>query len=690
MDLIANYLQHLPLRLAGNQVVVNIESVPDDVLTTAGVSRGALAYQLELYLPQAYHSGTFEKVLTKEGAESPAVSFAGLPFRPGASFDIADDLNAYLTRTPPTLSSTPFPCPDLVRPFRVKTKIAPLNLATSLPDEYALKGRLSVNQFANWRDGFFTDFFNDRRPFLTWQPNPKVVQRSQPEFLYFLVNFTPKPTRLDLRCRLEFEDGSTQNFTAYSLTAPSQYAVYGLPVGFESLGLPARETTAGKLAVRYSVWLNNELGDTVSERRAYQLDRRHRRNVRYLLFANSLGGFDTLACTGVATEGLTVRQSLGSRALDEAYLPSAAELFVTGTDADRDLTLATGYFDGAQSEYLDELMLSEEIYVLTQEGLIPLIRTSNQHVTAQDDEFLAGRTFAFRQAKTEVGFSALPAAPPAPARPLMWVPEGQYCLIDAETGKRTGRMGASKLRLYWGDTLEAVKGVAPKLNVPGTEGYTAPIDAAQCGVATTPYLNVAIVREASFARNNCGSGFEGTKPTISIAAGAYGSETSQAEAQARAEQAYALLNTQAYANANGTCQVQTAPQFYTMMGIASGRINFRFAPGLLPTAFVAGGPAMDSGLNTDEVHTNGWGGSSNTNPSSTILPPGTNDCKLPVAFTTGTFAYRVHFGGATGTFRAYVNGTQVYSEVLANFSGYVRPTWGAVASGDRLYVELIA
>lgn len=686
-------IAHLPMRLSGNQLAYTVEAA-DETYT----DRNALRYRLELFVPEAFQSGAFASVLELDGAEQPPVQQGGLTYWPGCDFDLGsqDDLNgvleSYLDRCVPDPAQTELSvCPDLVRPYYVKTRFeeagTPLGEKT-LPVEYVLKGRLDTEQFPGWKDLFFTTYLDATRKFLTWQPQDKLVDRQQPEFLYFLVNFTPAPTLLTLRCRVYYADGSGETYTVRSLANVGQYQVYGVPVGVAALGLAAKETAAGKEAFRYEVWLNNQDGHQVSEVRRYLINRAYQRNVRYLLFANSLGGFDTLRCTGQVSESIALTTRLAQQPLETSYLPASSEVFVTSKTGDRLLTVATGLRDGDEVNYLAELAYSPEVYVLTAEGLVSLVATEGGFALRSTDENLSGRVFQYRYSKTQRGYSDLPAAPIATTRPTYWQPIQPYCLIDETTGLRNGYQGAARLQLYYADTNTTVPGLRPKPNVPGTAGYFAPVLSPSCAASTTPYKNVEIAQQGTFAKNNCGGAGSGTTALVTIPAGVYGSETSLTQANQRAQTAWDALNTQAYANTYGSCLA--GAEFYSMSGIPALKINVRFAPGMLSTSFISGGQMMDSGNPADETHGNGWPHQYSTNPASTIYPPGTNDLKLPQSYTAGSFTYRVYLANpVAGTLKGYVNGVLRFSIDVPFNVGYTRPDWGSVAAGDRIYLEFV-
>ncbi len=72
------------------------------------------------------------------------------------------------------------------------------------------------------------------------------------------------------------------------------------------------------------------------------------------------------------------------------------------------------------------------------------------------------------------------------------------------------------------------------------------------GTCTIPTTYFSVEKSGSFTRNNCGGGYLGSVVTYTIAAGAYTSTISQADADQKAQNDI-NTNGQAYANTNGVC-----------------------------------------------------------------------------------------------------------------------------------------
>lgn len=561
MDYLANFTL-LPLRFAGNQLIENVGS-PDGV-----ANRAPLLYRLDIYKPAAYQSGTFVVHESLRGREAPVFEVGGIVFSEGCNFDLSEFVWGLLTASPPKAEQDTITVQPLATmPYYQKSWVEPYKATTEVTSsiQYLLRAKLNEDQFAVWKENFFSSYLQEKRGFLTWQPNTaKIIDRDQPEFLSFLVHHNPVPTALKVRVDVEFQDGSryATTLTPIQLTTVSNYSLYTVPVGFSALGLDEIEEEEEKDIFAYTVWLSDQNTQSLTEERRYIVNNDYQPYVRHVVFLNSLGGWDTLRLFGVSKEQLQVNTTLFQRQLEAKYTPSSEELFVTNIAGKRKLTLNTGYLPDRQwLLYLEEILWTEKVFVHAQEGLIPLVLSQNTYDLPDDEEDFAGRTFVFEHSKTAIGYSALPSPPifTNVARPMVWVGYGGYCLIN-DRGLRTGYQAFTMLELRYSDGLhERVPGTLRKPNNPDELGYLPPTLSAEC--AATPYLNTEISRVGSFLRNNCGPNYKGSAATIVIAAGQYGSESSQTEADTRAESAWSLLNTQDRANQYGSC---TLSIFYSV------------------------------------------------------------------------------------------------------------------------------
>lgn len=689
MEIAAN-IGHLPMVFARNQVIVWVNAADEAI-----VDRSGLTYHLQVYKPKALQSAEFEVYVEISGSEVPPYLDSDAMIYEGWKPDISTFLDGLLEWVVPDRDITEIEAVvGMVTPYKVKTWIENNGVmidgsTNELPISYAIKGKLNENQFPVWGSQFFSSYLDSTMKFLTWQPNEVDIDRNMPVFLSFLVNFLPKPESIRLVSRLTYDDDSTEIRVLKTLSSVSQYSMIQIGVGFAALGLEAIETSVGKEIFCYEVWLVNEVDMRVSEMRKYFVTCEPERQTRYLIFNNGLGGFDTLRVTGEVMRKLKMGVNLAERALEPGYVVSSEEVFVTSRKGERLLTVYTGYNENSDwIDYMEEMAWAERFRLVTKEGYLPLVPLDGEFAHKGDAEYIAGREWSFKESKEALAYSDLPVGSMPDERPTAWIPENPYCLIDDGNGFRTGYRGAAKLRLYYVDVNppQRVAGVGLKNNVPGTEGYVPPMLSDLCAIGTAAFTNVLLSKEASFTKNDCAVGTVGTVPTIVIPAGTFGGST-LVEANQRAEAEYKRLNTQAYANANGTCEI--SPENYVMAGIPAGRWNWRWRVDVsLSSFYVQTYRGSDGALMGNGWHIQG----ASTTPPNEIFAPGTNDLKLLCSLPAGFNRWRVGVYGSAAQYRVrtWVNGV-LHKDVTANpaeieiFTGaYVIP------DGARVYVVVSA
>lgn len=550
-------LAFLPVQFSRNQ----IEHVIDPADTSLA-SRAGLRYYLELLIPDFAGSSTFERLVKMPGAEKPPTGRGGLSVYEGAFFQLDELLDGFLTYQKPAFGSTEMAViSTLTMPYLVRETVT--NNGQLLPastkqraGQWILKAGLTERDFAAWGNAFFTDYMSANRPFLSWQPEVKTIGEKQQEFLSFLLNISPLPASLIRRCRVHYLDGSTVVIDAGTLVGGQSCQVVSVPVYPAALGLVASNVDY------YEVWLTDENRNRLSRVQTYYVDHTYRSQERWLLFANSLAGWDTLRLLGEGSETLNTTRTTAEMERPAGAAADFAELRVINVAGSRELTVNTGYFEQAahrQLKHLDELLLSKEIYLVDGRGHQALELLTTSLVDNEDNADLLARTLTFKLATPQQNHSALPTAPATVARPTKWRGIGVIYDLDA-LGKRTGQGRPLKLQKYYVDDNSTYKPLTEKPNQPGDPDYitTLPIPGIVAG--TTPFASQALTRATTFKRANCPNGQMGDVATIAIAMGKYGSENSQGDADSKAEAEYKQLNTQDYANQYGACTA--APENY--------------------------------------------------------------------------------------------------------------------------------
>lgn len=661
-DNLAN-ITYEPLRFSRNPLEYTV-----DAMKPLLPSRVGIRYYLELWLPKFYQSSEYVKLTEMVGSEEPPSSVGTVLVLPGATFSMEELLDGVLTLKRPNFNQkTISVCETMTIPFYAKWRREHNGVVESgvFNTQWAIKAGINEMYFEEWKDSFWTTYIGGGCRFLTFASDGKSVCMDHPEYLYFLTNFSPLPAELRLRVILTYDDDSeSAAFTATSLPSPSAFTVFCIPVGPMALGLDVLPNVVKS----YKVWLSDQNNLRLSEVRTYKITKKYYRNVKYLLYNNALGGYDTVMFTGSSKPSMKADRQTFERQTNFKHAPTYAEKIVNRVTGERQLTINTGYMSEKNFLAVENLLFAQDILLVTDREYIPLLNNSDMLEYPGNDEKLIGREMSFSYTNKERSVSPLPIAPPVNQRETAWRPFSFGGCVLGTNGIRTGKQAVAMLEKYYTDNFQAVKPAAIKPNTPDTDGYVAPQNTDACDSATTPFFSTQIERVGNYLRNDCPVGSSGGKATIVVLAGLYGSEISQADADAKAEANWNLQDTQAMANALGICT--TSPELY-VVAVPSGKFNYRWID-LLQSGqsnnIIAGGPGSLGGNGALLAYGNAWFIQNNTNPNSIISPVGSNNLQLPL--NPGT-TYRIYVWGWTFAkrLRVWVNGVLTIDQTItvANF-----------------------
>ncbi|QMW04071.1 DUF5977 domain-containing protein [Spirosoma foliorum] len=678
IDPLKTGLVFLPVQFSRNK----IEHVLD-AADTSLVSRTGLRYFLEALVPTSPGSTTFKRLVKMPGAEKPPRTEFGSTVYEGAFFRLDELLDGFLEYQKPAAGTvdmciiSSLTMPYMLRESILNNGVLLAGSSKELQNQWILKAGLSDLDFATWGEVFFTTYMSQQRPFLTWQLDNKVVGEQQPEYLFYLLNMSPTPATIRRRVEITYTDGSEETLDKGLLSGGQTYQVVCVPTGAKALGLIG----GAKTVASYRVWLTDGERNRLSEVRSYTLDRKYRGQERWILYSNSLGGWDTLRLTGAGSETLETLRTMAAMERPAGAPSDFSELKVVHVEGKQTLSVSTGFFERfaeQQLKCLDELLLSQNIYLLSKKGHQALELLTTTLVDAEDNADLVARSFTFQVAAPILNYSSLPVASPAPARPVGWNGIGVIQVLD-EFGKRTGNGRPLKFQKYYLDDNTIFKPLTEKPNQPGDPDYIASLPLPGITAGSTPYPSQAISRATTFKRTTCTGGDIGEAALVVIAAGKYGSEIGQAEADARAEAEYTSKNTQAYADQYGSCTV--APELYTL-AVPAGQWHYRVNDGnrFEVEWYEAGGSSVKIG--------NTWDLQGQSRPY--VYPRYSNDLNFPVYSANWRF---IVYGTATSSVnvKIYQNGTIRYNtNVAMNSDGYAYLGLSALltlASMDKLYFK---
>ncbi|MGI4762503.1 MAG: hypothetical protein ACRYF0_17460 [Janthinobacterium lividum] len=275
-------------------------------------------------------------------------------------------------------------------------------VVSTKPVRTALRGGLP----AEWQD---VNYFRLRElrfslpPCLSWQPAgpgtyaaeaPKAVTRPQPEWLFWLSTVDAP----GLRVARSYDNGpgTAGQVTYEQLPDPPTRGWLR-----QLLAIPMRAVGDYQ---RLMVQVETAAGEPLSQPAWYSFVEETPRT-RYLLFTNSLGTTDTLRCEGRLDVTLEATTEKVERPVQLGDAVPAADVQVSDLSASRKLKLATGWLEPEELAWLQELVLSREVWLAQAQQLRPLDWSKRTLATYSDEPGLRGLLLEFDYAYAPTAYA---------------------------------------------------------------------------------------------------------------------------------------------------------------------------------------------------------------------------------------------------------------------------------------------
>lgn len=235
---------------------------------------------------------------------------------------------------------------------------------------YAIAGKLKQID-SDYLTDEGTDYFSyDDTRFLTWAPLEKVTYPEAPERLFFLT----RQTGLKLMMKAYYSVLAVS--TEILEIDQDPYTIIEILCGVPELFIGANVSDLQK----YEIWIEDDKGDPVSETRTFIVDHSSYLNIRTLIFKNSLGMYDMLHCTGDLTISDNVKRDEMEVLTNDAFRRK-----VQLAENSAPYTLNSGHLnDKASRLWLEEIQLTDEIYLALGDYLLPAIMKTGK-VTREKD-----------------------------------------------------------------------------------------------------------------------------------------------------------------------------------------------------------------------------------------------------------------------------------------------------------------
>jgi hypothetical protein len=268
---------------------------------------------------------------------------------------------------------------------------------------YALNAGVKKIDFPTF--SFFNTWLPTYKKFLTWEPIEKIINKVQPEILYYFSN---RASIVNLKAQIYYSDGTNQIVNVLDIGV-LLYKNYSLAVDYNTISSLADPL---KVILKYIIWLSipvdisNPLAGEIiiTEKRTYIIDTK-RNFERYFLYGNSFGVFSCLRTYGAATISLNSEDVISENKLPYNYaLPEAESKrsLVTSQDS---IKVSTGYLPSFEwKKSLQDFLNSELIFEYKNGTYLPIIIITKTDSYNENDT-LHSIIFEYRYGYTNNAFS---------------------------------------------------------------------------------------------------------------------------------------------------------------------------------------------------------------------------------------------------------------------------------------------
>lgn len=246
--------------------------------------------------------------------------------------------------------------------------------------------KLKASEFEDYGSSF-NGMLEEESFFLTWQPVAKRTSLSSPERLYF---FNVMAQQIYLRAKVYFYDNTTSDVLIDQISG-SANSIYELDTS------PAIFPRPVSPIEKYEIWVSNAALDVLSEVRTYNMNYTYYRNEQFFLFRNSLGGYDTARFTGRLKRQPEIER--------EIFMNEDNERSQLSNLMDAVYVSESGSIPGDHARWLEDMMMSREVYWLLNSRAIPIIVSNKKLDPVTDDQRRFNLTFDFSVATIENYYS---------------------------------------------------------------------------------------------------------------------------------------------------------------------------------------------------------------------------------------------------------------------------------------------
>lgn len=271
---------------------------------------------------------------------------------------------------------------------------------------YSIEGGLSKMFLAylNAKSVSFHAWLVSNKKFLTWSKNGKKVHINQFDRLFFL-NLNPIISIL-LKVNVIYSNNTSWEQILHTEIGTWQARMYEI-VSSPQKVTDANSAPAGRRVVSYSLTL--VLPDSyaaISETFNFVVDHEEYEDLRFFMFKNSFGVFETIYTTGSGIKNVDYARNPVQKYIEFDYTNQDHEIAASRNFETQKQLVNTGWFDSINElERLRDFLLSTQVYEIIGGYLVPIMLLTDKARIREDKYYNYALDFEYLRAYENEYFS---------------------------------------------------------------------------------------------------------------------------------------------------------------------------------------------------------------------------------------------------------------------------------------------
>ena len=229
---------------------------------------------------------------------------------------------------------------------------------------------------------------NNEKMFLSWAETQNL-HASQPYLLFYIHQDSVEAT-LAVKLAVKYTDGTrTSSVLFYKYVSKGDVVYFNAGFDINNIGI----INPDKTVLNWCFWIENAGNETIAEKVYFKPSEAYTRTPVFILYANSLGGYNSLYASGE-----TSREISGESQDIEQYLSSAKMVSGNAFYKAHSSKVATGYLTENDLMLLSDIYLSDSRYECRNNQLKKIILESKTKIGFIENESLPSGIIEYSRA----------------------------------------------------------------------------------------------------------------------------------------------------------------------------------------------------------------------------------------------------------------------------------------------------